>query len=320
MLDEHFGYVADRTRLEQFRTAIDRTLRPGDRVVDLGCGTGILGLLCLRAGASHVIAIDSSAMLEVARRTMTRAGLADRCTFIHARSQQVTLPDPVDVVICDHVGHFGFDYGIVHTIGDARRRFLASGGRVIPGKLRLCVGAIESTAARAKVDRWNAQGVPEEFHWLRTHAANMQHAVQLAQGALLGAPTVIGEIDLGMDQGDFFRWSGTLHVERDGTLHGLAGWFDCELAAGVSMTNSPLSDRAIDRSQAFLPVQESVPLRAGDEIRVAVMARPEDHVIAWTVEIPRTGWRSKQATWPGMPLSSQDFARALSEHAPMDTE
>ena len=50
-----------------------------------------------------------------------------------------------------------------------------------------------------------------------------------------------------------------MRIERDGTMHGLAGWFDCELADGVSMTNSPLSDRAIDRSQAFLPIEEAGP-------------------------------------------------------------
>ena len=35
MLDEHLGYVADRTRLEQFRAAIAAVVRSGDEVVDL---------------------------------------------------------------------------------------------------------------------------------------------------------------------------------------------------------------------------------------------------------------------------------------------
>lgn len=314
MLDEHLGYLADRVRLEAFKAAIARTLKPGDRVADLGCGTGILGLLCLQAGAARIFAIDSTPMIEVARQTMARAGLANRCTFIHAQSQRATLPEPVDVVICDHVGYFGFDYGIVDTMQDARRRFLAPGGRVIPGRTGLEIAAFEWDAARAKVDRWHAEGVPQEFHWLRHHAANAKHDVRLPRDALLGPPARLGEIDLRADSPEFFRWTAELRVERDGTLHGLAGWFDCELAEDVRMTNSPLADRAIDRSQAFLPIEEAIPVRAGDTIRATVMARPADHLIAWVVELPATGQRFSHSTWPGNPSRPTDLIRARPDH------
>ena len=127
MLEEHFGYVADRVRLERFHAVIAQAIAAGDRVVDLGCGSGVLGLLCVRAGAGHVIGVDSTPMIEVARETFLRAGLAGRADFIHGHSHRVELPEPVDLVICDHVGYFGFDYGIVETLADARRRFLKPG-------------------------------------------------------------------------------------------------------------------------------------------------------------------------------------------------
>lgn len=40
MLEEHLGYVADRVRLERFQGAIARTIKAGERVADLGCGSG----------------------------------------------------------------------------------------------------------------------------------------------------------------------------------------------------------------------------------------------------------------------------------------
>src|SRR5208282_2641800 len=141
MLEEHLGYVADSIRLAQFRTAIARVARPGWSIADLGCGTGILGLLCLQAGVARVFAIDSTAMINVARQTLTRAGYGDRCVFVHGHSQRVELAETVDLVICDHVGYFGFDYGIMRTLRDARR-FLKPEGLLIPRRICLRIAAI----------------------------------------------------------------------------------------------------------------------------------------------------------------------------------
>ena len=66
---------------------------------------------------------DSSAMLEIARETLVRAGLGDQDVFIHGQSQQIDFPERVDVVICDHVGYFVFDYGIKGLFEEAKRRF-----------------------------------------------------------------------------------------------------------------------------------------------------------------------------------------------------
>jgi len=50
MLNEHLGYVADSIRLQQFKAAINKSVKLGDRVADLGCGSGILGLCACRRG------------------------------------------------------------------------------------------------------------------------------------------------------------------------------------------------------------------------------------------------------------------------------
>lgn len=315
-LDEHLGYVADRLRLARFEAAVAGVVRRGDYVADLGCGTGILGLLCLRAGAARVYAIDSSAMLEVARQTLTRAGLSDRAVFVRGLSTRLELPEKVDVLICDHVGYFGFDYGIVETLSDARRRFLKPGGKLIPARIALQLAAVESEKCRALADGWSAPGIPAEFHWLRERAVNTKHAVQLQPHELLGQPATLGIIDFSDDSQEFHRWTAQLRVERDGVLHGLAGWFDCELAEGVSMTNSPLSDAAIQRSQVFLPIQEALAVKAGDTLIATVMARPADHLLAWEVEVPARDTKFRHSTWHGDLLASEEIARRNPTHIP----
>jgi len=310
MLEEHLGYVADRTRLELYDEAIRQTLKPGDRVLDLGCGTGILGLKCLQAGASRLVAVDSTAMIEVARETFARAGLDDRVDFIRGSSLRVELPEPVDVVICDQVGYFGFDYGIVHTLDDARRRFLGPTGTLIPRKIRLEVVAVESEACGMKAHGWRADHIPPELQWLHRLAVNTKHDAQLAGDDLLSDGVVLGEIDLRVDNPEFFSWTAEWTIKRDGAMHGLAGWFRCALADGVWMTNSPLSDRAIDRPQVFLPLDEAVDVNAGETVNATVMARPAEHVMAWVVELPASGRRFSHSTWEGMVLTPEDLVRA----------
>lgn len=316
MLDEHLAYVADVIRLAQFQSAIAKVINGGERIADLGCGSGILGLLCLQAGAGHVYAIDSTTMLEVARKTFSRAGWKGQATFIRGHSHRVELPEAVDLVICDHVGYFGFDYDIVHTIQDARRRLLKSGGSLVPARIRLQLAAVESEGCREKVEGWRAAGVPAAFHWLREHEVNAKHPVELGPDAILGQPAELGEINLRADHPDFFSWVAELHIERAGVMHGLAGWFECELAEGVWMTNSPLADRRINRSQAFFPIGEAVPVRSGDLVKARIMARPADHLIAWTLEFPASGQRFRHSTWQGMLLSPEDLLRSRPERVP----
>src|SRR5687767_9902064 len=104
MLEEHLGYVTDQSRLTQFKAAVTQLVKPGDVVADLGCGTGILGLLCLEAGAGKVYEIDFGNVLEIARGALSQAEVEGRVTFIRGNSRRLDLPEKVDIVICDHVG------------------------------------------------------------------------------------------------------------------------------------------------------------------------------------------------------------------------
>ena len=316
VLDEHLGYVADAVRLEQFRAAVAQVVRPGDRVADVGCGSAVLGLFCLQAGAGHVDAVDSSAAIEIARQSLTAAGWGDRSSFIHGKSFQVDLPEAVDVVICDHVGYFGFDYGLVETMADARSRFLKPGGRLIPRQLRLQLGAVESEKCRQLAEGWQAPGIPGEYHWLRQHGINTKHAVNLQTDELLAGPAELGCIDLRANKPDYFSWTVELTMGRDGIMHGLAGWFECELAENVWMTNSPLSAQAIKRSQAFLPIDGPLAVRAGDIVSATVMARPADHLIAWEVRHPASGSKFSHSTWLGDLLMQEQLDKTRPDHVP----
>lgn len=67
-LQVHEEMVADAVRVDSYHEAIRRHVRPGDVVVDLGTGTGILALFAAQQQAKQVYALDHSPFIEVARR------------------------------------------------------------------------------------------------------------------------------------------------------------------------------------------------------------------------------------------------------------
>ena len=306
-LQEHYGYLSDTVRLERFRAAIARAIKPGDVVADVGCGFGVLGLLCLEAGAARVYGIDRTEAIEVARETARRAGFGARYHCIREHSFRTELPEAADVIICDHIGYFGFDYGVIATMSDARRRFLKPGGKVIPGKITLQLAGISSENCRRKAEVWAAEDMPPAYHWLREYGINSKHTHIYPQSALLTRQADLGVIDLSAENPDHMLYHTDLVATGDGALDGFGGWFDCEIASGVHMTNSPMADNPIQRDQVFLAFDRPLEVWAGDIIRASINIRHDVGTIAWTAHNPRNAERRKQSTWASQILSEADL-------------
>ena len=309
-LEEHFGYLSDGVKIEQYRTAISRLVRPEHVVLDLGCGTGLLGVMALRAGARKVYFIEEGDVIEVARQTVATAGFADQAEFFKTNSYELALPEPVDVVICDHVGYFGFDYGILSLLNDARLRFLKPDGIVVPSQIELQLAPVGSESCSEFVGQWRDGSVPDEFSWLGTAAANTKHATRVSQQDLLADAVSLTTLELSAEAEPFLSLEAEFNCTRDGSMDGVSGWFKARLFDDVSVTNSPVATQSLDRPQAFLPLDTAVDVSVGDRIHVTIMARPEDNVLGWIIELPDRGKRFAHTTFNGLLLDHEALTRA----------
>jgi len=77
------------------RMAARELVRPGDSIVDVGCGTGDLSFACIDAGASQVTGVDVAVpMLPIARQKASRRSQAARTTgFAAGDATRLPLPD-----------------------------------------------------------------------------------------------------------------------------------------------------------------------------------------------------------------------------------
>lgn len=320
ILDEHREYLSDPHRIEAFSRAIAEIVKPGDVVVDLGSGSGILGLLACRAGAKRVYAIDNSGLTQLEREIFAANGFADRVVCIKGFSTRVSLPEPADVIVCDQLGYFGFNAGIVEFLSDARRRLLKPGGGIIPARFDLCVAPVEAPEIWADCEFWKRQCAGFDLTPAYATAVNTGYARKFGSNQAIAAPQIILSIDLARDSESRISGKAIAAFTRDAALHGLAGWFDAELSPSARMTNSPFAEQAIRRPAFFLPLDPQTAVRANERFEIALTIVPRESLISWTVEIigddasPRA--RFSHSTFRGMLLCPEDLRKAAPDFAP----
>src|SRR5687767_7106476 len=72
----HRSMLADAPRNDFYARAIRETVRPGDVVLDIGTGSGLLAMLAAQAGAARVVACEANpALAATAREIVKRNGL-----------------------------------------------------------------------------------------------------------------------------------------------------------------------------------------------------------------------------------------------------
>jgi hypothetical protein len=277
----HAMMLNDRARTAGFLDAIKRVVRPGDVVVDIGTGTGVLAVAAARAGARRVYAIESGPMAGVARQVVEANGVSNRVVLVEGWSSQVMLPEPANVLVAEIIGEIPFQERVLEVTRDARSRLLGAGARLIPNRLRIFgvpvaipgdLLATRLVTAHA-VDRWSSwYGM--NFGALAGAARGLSHVLMLDPASArslpaIAEPLLLADVDLGAFKEVSVATEASTVTTSDGELNGVLVYFELNLAPGQLLSTDPKNTPATSswRNPVWI-YNEAIMLRMGESFGV----------------------------------------------------
>lgn len=284
----HAGMLYDEERIGKYSDAIQRVVKKGDVVADIGTGTGILSFLCLKAGASRVHAIERTPAIRWARLVAEKNGFSDRIVFHDQDSRSCNLPEKVNVVVSELIGHIAFEEGMVESLFDAKKRFLFPGGVIIPERVELKVALVEENEVYPEcVDCWEPiKGI--DFSPIREEAVKACYLTALSNRDLLSEPKTFFVVDFQRGEWPNLKGSHLFTACRSGKVNGIGLWFDAVLAPPIPLSSVPWS--RTHWKQCFAPLAIPVGVCAGDNILVDIdmkLRTKEDDSFNFTFQIER---------------------------------
>ena len=319
--------IADRTRMGAFARALEAKIAPGSVVVDLGTGTGIMALLACRFGARRVFAIEPDDAIQVGREIAARNGCADRIDFIQAISTDTTIPEKADVIVHDIGGLMPWFHQHIPAIVDARRRFLAPGGVLIPMRDDVWATVVETPELYAgKTGPWEHSAFGFDMTPARDMELNTWTRGRVNRDAFLSPPLVVATLEYAAISDPDLKATVTWTIDRPGTGHGLVAGVNRTLADGISLSNLP--DAPEDQQSdgvyetVFFPWAAPVALDAGDIVTCGINAKfmHDDYAWTWKTRVRGADGADKttfvQSTFFGTPLSRETVKKRGASYVP----
>lgn len=324
-LDEFGEMIGDVLRFPAYREAIERAVRPGDTVADIGSGPGVFALLACKAGARKVYAIETESVIEFGKQFAAANNISERIEFLRGDSRQILLPERVNVIVSDIRGALPLFGPGIRALNDARKRLLAENGRMIPEQDVLWAALVEAPEAYERIlAPWKSvagidldAALPVVLNTIYKRQCKPEQVVSEGQ------PWHVLDYPNGAEP----RAEKALRfiARRHGTIHGFTVWFETKLFEEVGFTTEPGTKESV-YGQVFLPLLAPVEVVAGEEIWAGLHADlvGTDYVWRWELEaVAKTGRQAvkyHQSTFQGAGLTPLSLRKRSAEFVPVLSE
>jgi len=276
----HEEMLKDQVRTLGYRRAIvdNKHLFKDKIVLDVGCGTGILSMFAVQAGASHVYAVDSSDIINQAKQIVKDNNFTDRITCLQGKMEDVELPGKVDIIISEWMGYFLLYESMLPTVLKARDKWLKPGGLIFPDQANLFVACIEDADYKEeKIEYWNnVYGF--NFSCIQSMAYREPLVDTVDSGAILTSPSKILTLDLNTCtvedltfKSEFVCWG-----QKNDFVHALIAWFDITFSCchkPVYFSTSPQSKYTHWKQTVFY-LKDTLSISTGDKVSGWISVAP----------------------------------------------
>ncbi|KUI60881.1 Protein arginine N-methyltransferase 1 [Cytospora mali] len=279
----HEEMLKDEVRTRSYMNAIvqNKHLFKDKIVLDVGCGTGILSMFAVKAGAKHVIGVDMSTIIFKAREIVKVNGMADKITLIQGKMEEIELPFPkVDIIISEWMGYFLLYESMLDTVLYARDRYLQKDGLIFPDKATIFVAGIEDGDYKdEKIGFWdNVYGF--DYSPLKDTALSEPLVDTVEMKAVVTDPASVLTLDLYKCTVDDLTFSipFELRARRDDFVHALVAWFDIEFTAchkTIAFSTGPHTKYTHWKQTVFY-LQDVLTVQQGEIIHSSLECKPNE--------------------------------------------
>ena len=304
----HDLMLGDKLRMEKYRQAIRETVHPGDIVVDLGVGTGILSYWAIEAGASRVYGVEmNEATLARALRHLSAAGFADRFVPIRGISYDVNLPERATVLISEIIGNMADNENIQSILADAKARFLTPDGRCIPEWVEAWIVPVDaqdahSAVASGRIEVLNAGYDISDIKRARASSSlfDLYYDCIVPVACQMAEPVRLQHFGGDWGQPANYTVDREFRIARAGRFCGFKAYFRAQLSKDciLDISHDDILARSCSDSwkHAYLPIGVPVDCIPGDVLTLSYARRPDRRVgqelaqaYSWKGSISRAG-------------------------------
>ena len=268
----HSHLLNDKVRMRTYKRAIEKAVDPGDVVLDVGTGSGIMAMFACQAGARRVYAVELEDIIHTASRLAEENGFGDKIVFLHKDVTRIKLPEKVDVITSELISDNGPGENMAKLINRCRDRFLKPNGRIVPLRVDMRIAPIQDVAAYRRVSLPGKAAYGIDFTSCEQRLRNLWVRSRSVEQTFFAPGQTLYRYEAHTSSRPD-RFTGTLifNVKKKGTFHGYSSWFDSILAEGVPLTNKPPAE--LCWSTIFYPLAEPAMVAPGMTIELKFYGR-----------------------------------------------
>lgn len=267
----HRSMLADSARNEAYESAIRESVRPGDLVLDIGAGSGLLAMMAARAGAARVVACEADRLLAAtAREIVGRNGYGDVVEIVAERSTKLeaagTLAAGADLIVSEVFSHTLLDEGAIETLNHAMKKLARPGARIIPASASIQVALAEY---RGEILPPIGDVAGFDLSRFDRHAPRTMSVPLKSRNLRLRSPAQpLFDFDFTLGEAPAEQRRTLAMTSRGGRVDGVAQWIRLQLTDEIAFENRPGPGRWSHWPCVFYPFDSPLATAKGDQVPV----------------------------------------------------